>query len=160
MNQDKEPKFLVDFMLGRLAKWLRIFGYDTEYALKTGNRNLPLDSLKEDRVILTRNRSLSNKRSYKLILIRSDYLFEQAKQLMSELDITVQSSRLFTRCTTCNLPIKSVEKEAIKNKIPEYIYDTINDFSYCSKCKKVFWHGTHTKLLYKDLKKAGIEVKC
>ena len=60
MNQEKEPAFLADFMIGSLAKWLRIFGYDVKYAKKKNDiAGLVLDSLKESRVLLTRNQSLS-----------------------------------------------------------------------------------------------------
>ena len=72
-----EPKFLVDFMLGRLAKWLRIFGYDTVYIEENERSNRILKSLQENRILLTRDQRLSKKRAWKLVLIKSDEIHGQ-----------------------------------------------------------------------------------
>jgi uncharacterized protein with PIN domain len=154
-----EPKFLVDFMLGRLAKWLRIFGYNTAYATDKNSSSIIIKSLKENRILVTRDHRLSRKRAWKLVLINSDHLAGQMKQLMQETGITVSQSRFFTRCTLCNSPIEQVtQKENIKELVPEYVYNTQDIFSQCTSCKKIYWRGTHFELLLKDLAKAGIKL--
>lgn len=156
----KEPKFLVDFMLGRLAKWLRVFGYDTVYLKNESGKNPVLESLKEDRILVTRNMRLSGKPAWKLALIKSDDVSEQLKQLVTELKLDISKKRLFTICSVCNSPIEPVkDKNEIKALVPEYVFNTQNDFSKCSKCNKLYWHGTHMDLLLKDIKKAGITLK-
>jgi uncharacterized protein len=159
MKQTVEPRFLVDFMLGKLVKWLRILGYDAVYSTQNNKLNLILQSLKENRIILTRDNQLSRKRSWKLILITSDNVEDQLKQVIEELGLNVTKSRLFTRCSICNGQISPVEdKESIKDKVPGYVHQNHNDFSLCSVCGKVYWLGTHFDLLKADLQKLGIRL--
>ena len=157
MDNINRPKFLVDFMLGRLAKWLRILGYDTVYADRTFDEKLLLKSLNEGRVIVTRNRRLSSKRAWKLSLIKSDKFPEQIKQLVSERKLNLDRNYFFTRCALCNAELKPVDdKETIKTLVPEYVFKTSQKFSRCPNCSKLFWPGTHYDLLLKTLKLAGI----
>ncbi|MBN1622136.1 MAG: Mut7-C RNAse domain-containing protein [Endomicrobiales bacterium] len=159
MRNNQKPKFLVDFMLGRLAKWLRIFGYDSIYIEEKNRPNLILNSLKENRILITRDHRLSKKRAWKLILIKNDHLPQQIKQLKDELNIVISRDNLFSRCTICNAPIEKIEdKEKIKDLVPEYVFRTQNDFSRCPNCKRIYWSGTHWELLIKDLQKAGIKI--
>lgn len=146
-------------MLGRLAKWLRIFGYDSIYIEEKNRPNLILNSLKENRILITRDHRLSKKRAWKLILIKNDHLPQQIKQLKDELNIVISRDNLFSRCTICNAPIEKIEdKEKIKDLVPEYVFRTQNDFSRCPNCKRIYWSGTHWELLIKDLQKAGIKI--
>jgi uncharacterized protein with PIN domain len=155
-NNVNKPKFIVDFMLGRLAKWLRIFGYDTVYADRSYPENIILTSLKENRVLLTRNTGLSRKRAWKMVLIRSDKFIEQAAQVMKELKFNISEADFFTRCTFDNAGLKAVPaKESIKSKVPEYVYKTQDKFSECPVCGRIYWAGTHYGLLIKTLKKAS-----
>ncbi|MFH1368134.1 MAG: Mut7-C RNAse domain-containing protein [Elusimicrobiota bacterium] len=191
----KEPKFLVDFMLGRLAKWLRIFGYDARYmeppsrsakikiagsdtgrhpafnkvivpgfedggTREKNNVSPVLESLKENRILLTRNSRLSEKRAWKLVHIKSDRLEEQLKQLVQEFGINISRARLFTRCTVCNSPIERVsDKNEVRQAVPEYVFSTQDNFSKCVKCGKIYWQGTHWDLLLKKLESAGIKIR-
>ena len=150
-------------MLGSLAKWLRIFGYDVKFA-KEKEKNevsgLILDSLRESRVLLTRNQSLSRKSAWKLVLLRSDKLVEQLKQVINETGIKISKDRLFTRCSACNGRIEPVkDKNEIQGSVPEYVHSTHNEFSRCTGCKKIYWKGTHWELLLTDLKKAGLKIE-
>lgn len=148
-------------MLGSLARRLRIFGYDVKYAKeKNDTAGLILDSLREARVLLTRNQSLSRKSAWKLILLRSDKLAEQLKQVINETGIKISKERLFTRCSSCNGGIEPVkEKNEIKGLVPEHVYSAQNEFSRCGGCKKIYWKGTHLDLLLNNLKKAGIKIE-
>lgn len=146
-------RFIADFMLGRLAKWLRIYGYDTEYFRGENRRELLLKSIKEQRTVLTRDHRLSIKRAWKLILIKSDFLEEQLRQVINELGLITNTDNLFSRCTLCNTPIEQINKTEVMNKVPPYIYATQNEFSYCPQCKKIYWQGTHLRLLQEYLKK-------
>jgi len=157
-NESNRPKFLVDFMLGRLAKWLRILGYDTVYADRTFDEKLILNSLKEGRVLVTRNKRVSSKRAWKLTLIKDDKFPEQIKQLVLEHKLNLNKDYFFTRCALCNAELKPVEdKETIRGLVPEYVFKTSQKFSRCPDCGKLFWPGTHYDLLMKTLKFAGIK---
>jgi len=156
-NNGKKPKFLVDFMLGRLAKWLRILGYDTLYVDKAFSENILLKSLKDNRILVTRNNRLSRKRALKLVLVKSDKIMEQLAQIVRDLKLNVSEKNFFSRCTFCNTELKPVEhKESVKPSVPEYVYNTQDKFSVCPGCRKIYWAGTHFDLLSKALKKAGI----
>lgn len=162
MNQQKEPAFLVDFMLGKLARWLRLFGYDAKYVTdKSQNKAaLVLDSLRENRVVLTSSRTLSEKKAWKLLLVTAGKVENQLKQVAEETGIKFSAKRLFTRCAVCNSPIEPVkDKEEIRATVPEYVFASQNEFSRCTGCAKVYWKGTHWDLLMKELQKAGIKVE-
>lgn len=147
-------------MCGRIAKWLRIFGYDTVYITEHSRPQLVMRSLKENRTIITRDHTLSYKRAWKVILIDSDKLGDQLRQLAAERSIVISPSRFFTRCTICNCPIVPVaNKEEVKGLVPEYIFATQDAFSKCSGCGKLYWAGTHRNLLLKDLAKQRLKVE-
>ena len=141
------PKFIVDFMLGRLARWLRIFGYDAEYYSGVSRTGLLYQSLKEKRILLTRDHVLSRKRAWQFLLIKSNFFLDQLKQIKDETGIEFDSNRLFSRCTFCNVVVETIDKQKIKGKVPEYVYATHDEFSHCRKCKRIYWAGTHLELL-------------
>jgi len=152
-------KFLVDFMLGRLCKWLRLLGYDVSYFVSDKKSDLIYQSLKEARIILTRDHRLSKKKAIKLVIINSDLLEEQLEQVFSELNIKVDPDEIFTRCLVCNEILQKAEKEKVKDKIPTYVFQTQKEFSYCPNCQKVYWKGTHWDLAHQLLKKLKSDKK-
>lgn len=157
---NKEPRFLVDKMLGRLAKWLRVFGYDTVYSADKFGAELLLESLRENRILLTRGRKLSDKRGWKIVYLKSDHIGEQLKQLVDELALNYSSGRIFSRCTVCNGKINQVSsKKTIKELVPEYVYDTHEIFYQCGNCKQVYWKGTHFDLIKKDMSDLGLKAE-
>jgi len=148
-----EPKFLVDFMCGRLAKWLRILGYDAEFIKDTSRHKLIMKSLSEQRIVLTRDTRLSKKKVYKLILIKSDKIREQVRQVIKELNLKLQKEKFFSICSICNKKVELVEKEKVKDLVPLYVYQTINEFYQCPECKHVYWQGSHYDLFLKEVEK-------
>ncbi len=140
-------KFLVDFMLGRLCKWLRLLGYDAEYFLPGKKSDLIYRSLKEGRIILTRDTKISKKKAIKRILIKSDYIEEQMGQLFRELDLQIEYKKVFTRCLVCNMEIKPIEKEKARGRVPSYVFQTQENFYICANCDRVYWKGTHWGLV-------------
>ena len=156
-KDQNRPKFVVDFMLGRLAKWLRILGYDTVYADKHLDESLLLTSLKEGRILVTRSKTVSKKRALKLVFIVSGSFIEQVRQLARELNLKINEEYFFTLCTFCNAPLLPVEKkDSLKTFVPDYVFQTQNKFSRCPTCGKVYWPGTHYGLLLKTLKESGL----
>jgi hypothetical protein len=140
-------------MLGRLCKWLRLLGYDASYFVSEKKSDLIYQSLKDGRIILTRDHRLSKKKAIKLIVINSDLLEEQLEQVFSELNIEVNPDEIFTRCLVCNEPLREIEKEKIRDKVPSYVFQTQKEFSYCPSCHRVYWKGTHWDLANQLLKK-------
>jgi len=145
-------KFIADIMLGKLAKWLRIVGIDVIYSNKMNDEELIKISLNTDRILLTRDRKLSeDKRLKKIIMIENEHIEEQFKEFFEKTKIS--PSKLFSRCLICNEPLQIVEdKRMIKDKVPKYTYLTNDVFSICQKCGKIYWKGTHRENMEKRLK--------
>jgi len=136
------PCFAVDKMLGKLAKWLRILGYDTFYKNKISNATLLSIANKDNRILITRNHSFKKrKHQIKIIFISKDELRAQLAELNQE--IKLSTDRIFTRCPICNRKTTEIEKEYVKDIVPEYVYQNQDRFFQCLLCGKVYWEGTH-----------------
>ena len=145
MSEDSssEFRFIVDEMLGKLAKWLRAIGYDTIYYIGGDDSELVRQALEENRIILTKDSHLvKRKLARRTFLVRVDNPREQFKQVVKELKLDVES-RLFTRCLLCNQELVSVEKAGVRGKVPIYTYLTQSNFYKCPGCGKLYWPGTH-----------------
>jgi uncharacterized protein with PIN domain len=138
-------KLLCDHMLGSLAKWLRIFGFDTIYPDATMNDDLVLQiAQREKRLLISRDKELlirAKKTLVPVLEIHTTDLTEQLQQVLKE--IPLDEKKILTRCTLCNTPLQSIVKEAIKEKIPEKVFQTRNEFWVCPSCSKYYWMGTH-----------------
>ncbi|MEW6110142.1 MAG: Mut7-C RNAse domain-containing protein [Nitrospirota bacterium] len=136
-------KFIADAMLGRLAKWLRLLGFDVLYYPDIDDRMLIRIAREQDRTVLTRDtRLLRNKGIRDYIFIKSDNIFEQLSEMKIRLDFA--HSELFGRCIVCNGILSDVSgKEDIREYVPDFIYHNHNDFIKCINCGKVYWKGTH-----------------
>ena len=136
-------KFILTHEVGRLAKWLRILGFDSAYQTEDDKRVLVLRSLRENRIVVSRNASLARYTGIRFIHIKSDLLEEQLKQLKDEIELPINENDMFTRCVICNDILVDIKKENVKQKVPEFVYNTNESFSQCPNCKKIYWHGTH-----------------
>ena len=152
-------KFLCDDNLGKLAKWLRILGYDTLFFDPIGDGELVSRALKENRVVLSRDTHLSRfklKLGERLLLIKSDKPLEQLKQVMEHFKLKPEKTLLFSRCLICNQVLERVEKEMIKDRLYPYVYQTQNNFVHCPQCDRIFWPATHVEKMMKTLSERGI----
>ncbi|MFH1416014.1 MAG: Mut7-C RNAse domain-containing protein [Elusimicrobiota bacterium] len=143
--------FIVDFMLGRLCRWLRLIGEDALYYREDDGNGIIYSSLRSKRIILTRNSRLSIKRALKVCLIKSDDFRKQLKQVIDEFGIKVIPENIFTRCTQCNSMLEEIPKGSVTGKVPDYVYKTQERFSVCRTCSKIYWNGTHRDLVKKVL---------
>lgn len=140
-----DPCFAAEKTLGKLAKWLRILGFDTSYEPDYPNRSAwePGDSR---RIFLTRKQRLRDRTSGpNLIFIHSDHLFEQLQEIIQILALEQKDTRPFSRCLHCNATIEVVDKNLLQNAVPDYIWQTHDVFRRCRTCRKVYWPGSHTK---------------
>ena len=136
-------KFLVTKELGRLARWLRILGHDTVYFSAEKKKGLALKSLKEERIILTRDTRFSRYAGFRTIHVEGDNFKDQLNQVIKLLRLKIKEGELFSRCIMCNQELNPAKKESIKKKVPEFVYETQDEFYQCPKCKRVYWQGTH-----------------
>ncbi len=138
---DECPRFVVDQMLGQLARWLRLLGYDAVYSNRLDDPELARLSQAEDRILLTRDRELARRRRVRAILIESDQPAEQMAQMVHELRIHPVAP--LSRCLVCNAPLAAMEREAARDRVPPYVYATQRQFSCCPGCDRIYWPGTH-----------------
>jgi uncharacterized protein with PIN domain len=146
-------KFIADCMLGKLAKWLRILGYDTLYFHEIADDELLNKALTTGRILLTRDTKLfSQIPSNSGLFIESDHLEDQLKQVTLALHLDL-SQNMLTRCLECNTELERVEKKEVESRVPDFIYHTHNGFSRCPHCGKVYWKGSHQAHIGRRLQK-------
>ena len=148
------PKFLCDEMLGKLAKWLRLLGYDTTYVKSQDDGILVLVSEQEHRILLTRDKQLVTRVKRGLYLDSED----PDEQLMKVfLKFGLSKDRALTLCSVCGYSLITVPKENAMGKVPSKIYEIQNEFWYCSRCHKFYWKGSHYDKITDRIDKLGDE---
>ena len=137
------PRFAVDRMLGRLARWLRVLGFDAAYRNELpGNRLLTL-AAREERIVLTRDARLRDPRGHaRVIRITSERFREQLQELDRVLPLGGFETRT-PRCVECNEAMVPVPAVDVPESVPEYVRATQTDFRRCPRCRRMFWPATH-----------------
>jgi len=130
-------KFVADIMLGRLARWMRLLGFDVLYPDTSDDKELL--KFADERIILTRDKDLGKKKN--VLLIKSVNVNEQLKQVVNELNLKI--SRPLSRCSVCNQILAEVEKSSVKALVPERIYNNHDTFWRCPDCNRIYWKGSH-----------------
>lgn len=128
-------------MLGRLAKWLRLLGYDTAYLPTADDHELARIARAEERVLLTRDVELTRRRGLRHVLIESERVEEQLLQVFNALNLGTRQA--FSRCAECNVALSPVSKESVRDAVPPYVWQTQEHFLRCPLCARVYWRGTH-----------------
>jgi uncharacterized protein len=148
-----DPRFVADVMLGRLAKWLRIAGFDVLYSNKFTDDELIAISNLERRVLLSRDtRLLVRKPVREFIFLKSQDIQKQIRQVFETLHISRLDSPL-TRCLSCNEALIETPRELVRERVPAFVYQTQSRFKSCPSCGKVFWAGTHRSAVVHTLRK-------
>jgi len=136
------PRFLADAMLGRLARWLRILGYDVEYSPGEDD-DLLHQARREGRILLTRDTRLVRRQRLPVhLFIQSDHVMEQLRQVVASLrlDPAAPPSR---RCIRCNAILESRSKDEVLGRVPEFVWSRHEAFWGCPRCRRIYWAGTH-----------------
>ena len=137
-------KFVCDEQLGRLAKWLRLQGFDAVFNCPFPDKELTRLAQSEGRVILTRDRSLYSKTLWEAIVVIEEISYEkQLRELRRK--VKLPAIKMFSRCLECNKPVVLIEKQKVESRIPAEIYRNYEKFYTCPSCQKIFWEGTHVK---------------
>jgi hypothetical protein len=134
------PPLFVDAMLGRLAKWLRLAGYDAVYWRDGSDEALIAAARAADRLIITRDRQLAARRGVAAVFVRADGLDEQIAEVRSAVG---GAPRPFTRCGECNGRLMALAHEDARTLVPPYVWQTQTEFHRCEACGRVYWKGTH-----------------
>jgi len=151
-------KFIADCMVGKLARWLRILGFDVAYFSRIDDDKLIELAKKGHRIILTRDHELIKKASQgkslkqKVLLIESERWEEQVEQVLDHFKLRNKID-LNSRCLECNSKLKILPKEKAKNLVPPFVYKQAEVFALCPGCSRIFWKGTHFRDMEKKLKR-------
>ncbi len=143
-------RFVADAMLGKLARWLRIMGYDTLCAA-----DMPVDdddllniALDEDRILLTRDRELYHRAinaGVRAVYVASTDIVTQLVQLVKLVGLELRDEPAKTICPSCNGPLVPVSRHDVRGLVPSTVLDTHTKFWMCQSCGQVFWEGSHWK---------------
>jgi len=148
-------KFIVDQNVGKLARRLRMMGYDSVFFTGEDDSLMVAQALAEGRILLTRDTGIMKRRAIasgrlKAILFTSEEPEQQMRQLVRELDLEGQSSP-FTICLECNQPLVGVALADVKDRVPPYVYKTQTRYVECPACRRVYWRGTHWTAMLRRL---------
>jgi uncharacterized protein with PIN domain len=139
-------RFAADRNLGKLAKWLRILGYDTLYDRNDADRDFLRRAGEEGRIALTRKRELAHRVHLgPLVVVKADHVEGQLSEVITALDLEPDPSRRMARCLNCNAPLEEVPKASLEGLVPIYVFGTCTQFRRCPLCKRIFWPGTHSR---------------
>jgi uncharacterized protein with PIN domain len=148
--------FIADAMLGTLAKWLRILGYDTLYDAGLNDHQLVRLARAEDRVLLTRDGELARRRGVRSLMITDQCLDDQLRQVLG--DLGLEPNRSFSRCPVCNELLETLGRKAAQSRVPAYVAETHDTFRSCPACQRVYWRGTHWKQMDEHLARLWTDV--
>ena len=136
--------FAADRTLGKLAKWLRLLGFDTVF--ESGCNGRFYEKIEPERVLLTRIGNLRQQPAgSRLVFIKANDLTGQLHQTIGELAITIDDINPFSRCIECNSVIIDIDKENVFGLVPDYIWENHDNFSMCRGCDRYFWAGSHVE---------------
>jgi uncharacterized protein with PIN domain len=135
------PTFVVDAMLGRLAKWLRILGYDAVFDATAHDAQLARMARADGRILLTRDQTLAQRRGLQTVLVDSEEPEAQLRQVVTQLNL--RTDHAFSRCPVCNELLESLTRQAAQALVPRYVWHTHDRFRMCPACGRVYWPGTH-----------------
>jgi len=153
MNVDgRLPKFMVDRMLGSLAKWLRILGYDSRYDNNLTDEKIIEAAKSEGRIMLTRDRELAGKGGG-FFLATTD-LDEQLSVVSERFSLTYGADR--RRCSVCNGKLASIDEQRAKELIPAKSFEVAKEYWACESCGKAYWNGTHWIGIMERFRKLGL----
>ncbi len=155
---ETEPgvRFVVDSMLGSLARWLRILGYDTLYAKDWHDTQILETASKENRIIVTRDRGLYNRarrKKLRAVYVTSDVVKSLAILAQSiGLRLHVEPNR--SRCPLCNATLREANKDEVKGRVPPRVLELYDKFWVCTGCGQVYWIGGHWRGIMQTLEEA------
>jgi uncharacterized protein with PIN domain len=150
MTEAAEKRFVIDSMLGKLAKWLRILGFDARYE-RLGDQQQIDRYRTQGFFLLTRNRRWSGQTCV-FCLTANDPL-EQLREVVSLVSITPQETHLLERCVRCNDQLREIAHEEVFGHVPDYVFETHSSFHRCPNCLKIYWPGSHPKRMLQRLQR-------
>lgn len=157
MVQSKELKFVVDHNVGKLAKWLRMMGYNAILFKEEDDGSMVRTALVQDRVLLTKDSQLMKRRvvtsgRVKAVFLDTDDPSEQLRKVIRALRLDCRF-KPFSICLECNHPLVEKAKEEVRGRVPPYVFRTQEQFMECPSCHRIYWRGTHWQAMNRVLQR-------
>lgn len=155
MSPASTPRFIVDINAGKLARWLRMMGYDTVLFDHGDDARLIKIALTGNRVVVTRDTHIMERRvitggRLRAVLVSGDEPERQIRQVMDNLGLDAAPGP-FSLCLECNEPLLERRKEDVAGLVPPYVFKTQDEFVQCPICHRVYWKGTHWQAMTRRL---------
>jgi hypothetical protein len=148
----RDLKFVSDVHLGKLTKYLRLFGFDTYYRTDLNDEEIIDLAISDKRVILTKDKGLlKNKKVTHGYYIRSRYPRYQLKEVFLRFDLKNLIAS-FTRCMECNGLLRDVTKKEILDCLLPKTRQYYRKFKMCNGCNRIYWNGSHWQNMKRDIK--------
>ncbi len=159
-----EIRFIADNNVGKLARWLRLIGYDTLLFKQKDDGQMIGTALNEDRVILTKDTQFMKRRlvtngELKVILIKQDNPEDQIQEVVKTLNLSYHFNP-FSLCLECTQTLVPQGKEEVHSRVPLHVFETQTQYTECPACHRIYWQGTHWQAMVKklqDLQREGGE---
>jgi uncharacterized protein len=139
----RDPRFVVDVNLGRLARLLRVLGFDVWWSSDADDATLAGISLDQRRILLTRDRGLLKRRAITHgLFVHSQHPEEQTVEVIKRLDLRERLAP-FTRCVRCNGALAAVDKREVLDQLEPLTRQHYEEFRRCAECGRIYWAGSH-----------------
>jgi len=150
-----EIKFIADNNVGKLARWLRLMGYDTVLLEQKDDKQMIGIALSNARVILTKDAQFMKRRlvtdgKIKAVHIKHDDPRLQVQEVVKTLELDYHF-KPFSLCLECNRQLIPRDKEEVKNLVPVRVLETQTQYRQCPACRRIYWPGTHWQAMVKKL---------
>ncbi len=155
----REPRFAVDANLGKLARYLRLLGFDTVFKNHIADAHLVQLALSERRIILSRDIGLLKRGEVTHgYWLRATAPRTQLRELVAALQLE-SLCRPFSRCAQCNQQLHEVDKVSLRSRLPADTLSYYERFMQCSRCRKLYWSGSHYRRMSRFFAslQAGVE---
>ena len=155
MTADGRPRFIVDHNAGKLARWLRMMGFDCLFFTGADDGDMVRQALADDRVIVTRDTGVARRRlaargQVRVILLRDEQPERQMRQVNDTLGLPALAHP-FTRCIECNALLEPRTPDEVRGRVPPYVFRTQTRYVECPGCGRIYWQGTHWEAMMRRL---------
>jgi hypothetical protein len=140
IEMNETPRFAVDRMLARLARWLRLLGADVLFDPAVGGADLLRAARQQDRIVVTRDKRLRT--APDVIFLTANLFREQLREVLARRPFDPRA-RAFTRCSACNEPLQWLDRNLVARRVPPFVFASHEKFACCPRCGKIYWEATH-----------------
>ncbi|MBE9513868.1 MAG: Mut7-C RNAse domain-containing protein [Dehalococcoidia bacterium] len=150
-----QTRFIAEGNVGKLARWLRMIGYDTLLFEEKNDGKMIDISIRERRVILTKNAEIMKRRvvvdgKVQTVHIKDDDPKAQLRETVKTLNLDYHF-KPFSLCLECNQTLVPRSKEGVRYLVPRHVSETQEEYVECPLCHRIYWHGTHWQAMVREL---------